>query len=108
MEPNPPGPGQQSQRQAPVYDPNVGGHYGLFASFNERSSSSASTSSIDGVLMLTNFLKQVQAQRYVMLKHGLNANAVALQMANLVDDCCSFLRRALPLWRNCIRGLGQM
>lgn len=37
MEPNPPGPGQQSQRQAPVYDPNVGGHYGLFALFNERS-----------------------------------------------------------------------
>lgn len=44
MEPNPPGPGQQSQRQAPVYDPNVGGHYGLFALFNERSPSSASMS----------------------------------------------------------------
>lgn len=63
---------------------------------------------VDGAIRLTNVLKQVQAQRYVMLKHGLNANAVALQMENLVDDCCSFLRRALPLWRNCIRGLGQM
>lgn len=61
------------------------------------------------VIRLTNLLKQVQAQRYVfILKHGLNANAVALQMENLVDDCCSFLRRVLPLWRNYIRGLGQM
>lgn len=44
MEPNPPGPGQQSQRQPPVYDPNVGGHYGLFALFIERSPSLASMS----------------------------------------------------------------
>lgn len=44
MEPNPSGPGQQSQRQAPVYDPNVGGHYGLFALINERSPSSGSMS----------------------------------------------------------------
>lgn len=41
MEPNPSGPGQQSQRQAPVYDPNVGGHYGMFALFNDRSPLSA-------------------------------------------------------------------
>lgn len=42
MEPIPSGPGQQSQRQAPVYDPNVGGHYGLFALFNEEIPLSAS------------------------------------------------------------------
>lgn len=79
MEPNPPGPGQQSQRQAPVYDPNVGGHYGLFALFNERFLfNGVPCPLVDGVPRLTNFLKQVQAQRYVILQHGLNANPVAL------------------------------
>lgn len=29
MEQNPPGAAQQQQRQQPVYDPNVGGHYGM-------------------------------------------------------------------------------
>lgn len=51
---------------------------------------------VDGVLMLTNFLKQVQAQRYVMLKHGLNANALALQMENIVDDFVAFCAGLCP------------
>lgn len=42
------------------------------------------------------------------VKHGLNVNAVSVLMENLVDGSCSFLRKVLHLWRNCIKERGQM
>ena len=66
MDPNPPGPGQQSQRQAPVYDPNVGGHYGLSIFQFEIRFSRLPCLLVDLVLRLMGFLQQVQVQRYVM------------------------------------------